>query len=103
MELETLERQLQEASKARETKLRKAGIAGRVALATQLKMLDADVITLSRLLAVRTLQLEMEYVYKSIEDEALDIAPDELVEQGLCSNSAGQPMPGNQMKVLLHL
>eukprot|EP00877_Chromochloris_zofingiensis_P001136 jgi/Chrzof1/11022/Cz05g20210.t1 len=82
MELETLERQLQEASKARETKLRKAGIAGRVALATQLKMLDADVITLSRLLAVRTLQLEMEYVYKSIEDEALDIAPDELVEQG---------------------
>lgn len=28
---------------------------------------------LSRLLAVRTLQLEMEHIYRSLEDEALDM------------------------------
>lgn len=39
----------------------------------QLKGLDADVLALSRLLAVRTLQLEMEHVYRSLEDEALDM------------------------------
>jgi len=44
--------------------------------------MDAEVITLSRLLAVRTLQLEMEYVYKSLEDEALDIAAEELLGKG---------------------
>ncbi|GBF97790.1 hypothetical protein Rsub_10215 [Raphidocelis subcapitata] len=81
-ELESLEKRLQEASKARESKLRKAGLAGRVALASQLKAMDAEVITLSRLLAVRTLQLEMEWVYRSLEDEALDIAADELLGKG---------------------
>lgn len=44
--------------------------------------MDAEVITLSRLLAVRTLQLEMEHVYRSLEDEALDIAPEELLDKG---------------------
>ena len=42
-------------------------------MAIQLKGLDADVLALSRLLAVRTLQLEMEHVYRSLEDEALDM------------------------------
>lgn len=41
--------------------------------------MDAEVITLSRLLAVRTLQLEMEYVYRSLEDEALDIAAEQIL------------------------
>jgi hypothetical protein len=44
--------------------------------------MDAEVITLSRLLAVRTLQLEMEHVYRSLEDEALDIAAEELLGKG---------------------
>jgi hypothetical protein len=57
----------QEASKARETKLRKAGIQGRVQLAITMKLLDAEVMALSRLLAVRTLQLEMEYIYRWVD------------------------------------
>ncbi|GAX73890.1 hypothetical protein CEUSTIGMA_g1340.t1 [Chlamydomonas eustigma] len=74
MELELLEQKLQEASKTRENKLRRAGLPGRVQMAIELKGLDADVFALSRLLAVRTLQLEMEYVYRSLEDEALDLS-----------------------------
>ncbi|GLI62003.1 hypothetical protein VaNZ11_004577 [Volvox africanus] len=73
LDLEALEKRLQEASKKRENKLRKAGLQGRVQMAIQLKGLDAEVLYLSSLLAVRTLQLEMEYVYGSLEAEALDI------------------------------
>lgn len=36
--------------------------------------MDDRVAGLSRALAVRTLQLQMEYIYGCIEDEALDIA-----------------------------
>ena len=68
LDLDLLEKKLQE------SKLRKAGIPGRVRMAVQLKRMDADVIALSRLLAVRTLQLEMEYIYRSLEDEALDLS-----------------------------
>lgn len=74
LELSSLERRLQEASKARESKLRKAGIQGSVQMAMQIRNLDADVSGLSRLLAVRTLQLQMEHAYRSLEDEALDVA-----------------------------
>ncbi|GIL51245.1 hypothetical protein Vafri_7097 [Volvox africanus] len=73
LDLEALEKRLQEASKKRENKLRKAGLQGRVQMAIQLKGLDAEVLYLSSLLAVRTLQLEMEHVYGSLEAEALDI------------------------------
>lgn len=52
--------------------------AGRVAVAVQLRSMDAEVISISRLLAVRTLQLEMEYIYNSLEEEALDVSADEL-------------------------
>lgn len=56
--------------------------AGRVAVAIQLRSMDAEVIAISRLLAVRTLQLEMEYVYGSLEEEALDVSADELRSRG---------------------
>eukprot|EP00879_Flechtneria_rotunda_P008574 GHRR01008984.1.p1 GENE.GHRR01008984.1~~GHRR01008984.1.p1 ORF type:complete len:466 (+),score=187.81 GHRR01008984.1:140-1537(+) len=78
LQLESLEKRLVEASKAREARLRKAGAAGRVAVAIQLRSMDAEVIAISRLLAVRTLQLEMEYIYSSLEEEALDVSADEL-------------------------
>lgn len=55
-------------------------------LAVQMKLLDAEVMALSRLLAVRTLQLEMEYIYRSLEDEALDI--------GVGSSGEGQGAAG---------
>lgn len=60
----------------RESRLRKAGIAGRARMAGELRDMDEDVSSLSRTLAVRTLQLEMEYIFSCIEDEALDIAQD---------------------------
>lgn len=60
----------------RESRLRKAGIAGRARMASELRDMDEDVSSLSRTLAVRTLQLEMEYIFSCIEDEALDIAQD---------------------------
>ncbi len=82
MELQTLEKQLQDASKAREARLRKAGPSTRAGLASQLKLMDAEVVTLSRLLAVRTLQLELAHVYKSLEEEALDVASGDLLKRG---------------------
>lgn len=45
-------------------------------MASELRDMDEDVSSLSRTLAVRTLQLEMEYIFSCIEDEALDIAQD---------------------------
>lgn len=60
----------------RESRLRKAGIAGRARMASELRDMDEDVSSLSRTLAVRTLQLEMEYIFSCLEDEALDIAQD---------------------------
>lgn len=41
-------------------------------MAIQLKGLDAQVLHLSSMLAVRTLQLEMEHIFGSLEAEALD-------------------------------
>ena len=60
----------------RESRLRKAGISGRARMASEMRDLDEDVSSLSRTLAVRTLQLEMEYIYGCLEDEALDVAQD---------------------------
>ena len=60
----------------RESRLRKAGIAGRARMASELRDMDEEVSGLSRALAVRTLQLEMEYIFGCLEDEALDIAQD---------------------------
>lgn len=45
-------------------------------MASEMRDLDEDVSSLSRTLAVRTLQLEMEYIYGCLEDEALDVAQD---------------------------
>ncbi|KAG2422678.1 hypothetical protein HXX76_015842 [Chlamydomonas incerta] len=72
LELEGLEKKLQDASKTRENRLRKAGLQDRVQVAIQLKGLDAQVLHLSSMLAVRTLQLEMEHIFGSLEAEALD-------------------------------
>ncbi|CAL8462025.1 g1556 [Coccomyxa elongata] len=72
-EIDALEQKLQEASKVRETKVRRAGIGGRARLAGELRDMDDEVGALSRALAIRTLQLELEYIYGCLEDEALDI------------------------------
>ena len=57
----------------RESRLRSAGIPNRARMASELRDMDNEVSALSRALAVRTLQLEMEFIYGCLEDEALDI------------------------------
>lgn len=88
-EIEELERKLQESSKARETRLRKAGIQGRARIAAELRQMDNEVVALSRALAVRTLQLEMEFIHGCLEAEAMDILGDPTVtgkpDSGLAS------------------
>lgn len=69
-----LERQLQDASKAREARLRKASTSQRARLAGELRALDDAVASLARALAAVTLQLEMEAVLGTLEEEALDVA-----------------------------
>ncbi|PRW56758.1 LETM1 and EF-hand domain-containing anon- mitochondrial [Chlorella sorokiniana] len=76
VQLDALEKQLQDASKARESRLRKAGLQGRARMASELRDMDNDIAALSKALAVRTLQLEMEYIYGALEDEARDVVGD---------------------------
>ncbi|KAL4443418.1 hypothetical protein ABPG75_011155 [Micractinium tetrahymenae] len=76
MQLDALEKKLQDASKARESRLRKAGLQGRARMASELREMDNDIAALSKALAVRTLQLEMEYAYGALEDEARDVVGD---------------------------
>mmetsp|Transcript_20484 Transcript_20484/g.61660 ORF Transcript_20484/g.61660 Transcript_20484/m.61660 type:complete len:811 (-) Transcript_20484:440-2872(-) len=76
--VEVLEKALQEASKAREQRLRKAGLPARARMAAELRDMDNEILILTRTLAVATLQLEMELVHGSLEDEVLDVAPDSL-------------------------
>jgi hypothetical protein len=78
-EIEDLEGRLQEASKARESRLRKAGIQGRARLAAELRQMDNQVVVVSRALAVRTLQLELEFVAGCLEAEAVDVVGDPSV------------------------
>lgn len=68
-----LEAKLQEASKVRENRVRKTDIPSRAKVAAELRQLDEQVTIVSRELAVRTLQLEMESIYECLESEALDI------------------------------
>ena len=53
MEIDQLETRLQEASKARETRLRKAGAPTRARMASELREMDQDILILTRALAVR--------------------------------------------------
>ena len=76
LEVEKLEKRVKEASKAREAKLQKSSAKDRLSLAFQLKIMDDEVLQLSRLLALRSLQLQMEYVYQTLEEEALDVVED---------------------------
>ena len=43
-------------------------------MAYEIRNMDDEISEISRSLAVRTLQLEMVYVFGGLEDEALDIA-----------------------------
>jgi len=89
MSIDELEKKLQEASKARENRLRKAGIQGRARLAGELRTMDNEVAAVSRALAVRTLQLEMEYIYGALEEEARDVLGDSRGNRALALSRRG--------------
>ena len=76
IKVEKLEKQVKETSKVRESKLQRSSAKDRLSLAFQLKIMDDEVLQLSRLLAVRSLQLQLEYIYQTLEEEALDIVED---------------------------
>jgi len=81
LELDVLEAQLREAVRARDAKIRRARAPeGRATMPFQLKALDEEVLRLSRALAVRTLQLEMEYAGRALEEEALDVVGSDVAE-----------------------
>lgn len=78
LRVEALEKQLQDASKAREQRLRKTSLAARARMAGEVRDMDSKITSLTRTLAVATLQLELEFVYGSLEEEVLDVAYDSL-------------------------
>ena len=53
MEVDQLEGKLQEASKLRDTRLRKAAPLGRARMASELRFMDQTILTLTRTLSVR--------------------------------------------------
>lgn len=61
-------------------------------MATQLKGLDAEVLQLSSRLAVRTLQLQMEHIFCSLEAEALDCFS-EAQRAGACVHASSGRRP----------
>jgi len=73
VEIDALEKKVQEASKARETRVRSAGLQSKARLAVELMAMDREVIDMSHTLGIRTLQLEMLYMYQTLEQEALEI------------------------------
>jgi hypothetical protein len=75
-----LESRLQEASKVRENRVRKTDIPSRAKIASELRQLDEQVTTVSRELAIRTLQLEMEWAFECLESEAMDILGGDILD-----------------------
>lgn len=78
-----LESKLQEASKVRENRVRKTDIPSRAKIASELRQLDEQVTIVSRELAIRTLQLEMEWAFECLESEAMDILGGDIVASDL--------------------
>ena len=71
--VEKLDKELKEASKVREVKLRKAGVLERARMDSDLKDAENKVTDLRLQLALKTLQLEMRLVFEYLEKEALQI------------------------------
>ena len=73
IEVDKLDKELREASKLRETKLRKAGVLERARMDSDLKEAEENVNQLRSQLALKTLQLELRLVFEYLEKEALQI------------------------------
>eukprot|EP00271_Cylindrocystis_brebissonii_P006576 TRINITY_DN19351_c0_g1_i1.p1 TRINITY_DN19351_c0_g1~~TRINITY_DN19351_c0_g1_i1.p1 ORF type:complete len:908 (+),score=219.61 TRINITY_DN19351_c0_g1_i1:337-3060(+) len=73
LEVEKLEKKLGELSRNREQRLRQKNVLARTRLATEIRAMDDEVNEVRKALLVRTLQVEMELMYISLEEELLDI------------------------------
>jgi hypothetical protein len=73
MRMAQLEKRLQEASKAREQRLRRAPIEFRASMAFEMQDMDQEVLSLGRELAMRTLDVQLDYLYVALEDELLEV------------------------------
>lgn len=71
--IDKLEKKLVEVSKAREQRLRNASIELRAVMAYEMQDMDQEVMNVGRELALCTLEVQVEYVYVALEDEALQI------------------------------
>ncbi|BBN13318.1 LETM1 and EF-hand domain-containing protein 1, mitochondrial [Marchantia polymorpha subsp. ruderalis] len=76
LEVEALDKKLGEASRARESKLRQKNVLKRTRLASEIRTMDDEVNELRKILAVRTLQLEMQLIYMYLEDDVLQVTDD---------------------------
>lgn len=82
MEMAGLEKELNEASKRREGRLRKAGALDRARNNTELAGMDERVNTARRALAVKALQREMAQARSAIEEEAADVSEGSQLREG---------------------
>ncbi|CAI7765713.1 unnamed protein product [Closterium sp. NIES-53] len=71
LEVEALDKRLNEAIRSREQRLRQRNVLVRARLAREIKALDDEVNELRKELAVRTLQLQMQVIYMFLEQELL--------------------------------
>jgi len=73
LEVAERDKAFKEASRDRETRLRKEGVLDRARLAGELREMDMRVDTLRRALVVNTLELQMEFVHGCLEEEAAEV------------------------------
>ncbi|KAL2623552.1 hypothetical protein R1flu_003757 [Riccia fluitans] len=76
LEVEALDKKLGEASRAREAKLRQKNVIKRTTMASEIRTMDDEVNELRKILAVRTLQLEMQLIYIYLEEDVLQVTDD---------------------------
>eukprot|EP01024_Parvocaulis_polyphysoides_P049884 TRINITY_DN4856_c0_g1_i3.p1 TRINITY_DN4856_c0_g1~~TRINITY_DN4856_c0_g1_i3.p1 ORF type:complete len:689 (-),score=114.29 TRINITY_DN4856_c0_g1_i3:257-2323(-) len=81
IESDDLEQRLQEANSAREQKLRNSGVSERTQLAFILRELDMEVMQVGRKLVLSSLQIMLQNIYLSLEEEIVEFDDKELAKQ----------------------
>ena len=67
------EKRLKEVSKDRETRVRRAPIELRALMAYEMQDMDREVLSVGRELALCTLDVQLDYLYLALEDEARQV------------------------------
>lgn len=76
LQVEALDKTLGDKSRGRESRLRQKNVLQRTRLASEIRGLDDEVNELRKILAVRTLQVEMLIVYMNLEADVMQISDD---------------------------